>query len=746
MGNAANHIVNEIQTGLLQWYPFAPKSSILFIGTLQHPVAAMLSDSGQDISCVSLADATNADWAAAHQGRFDYVASIADLELLPQPTEALKTWKSLLRPDGKLLLGMNNRLGLRYFCGDRDIYTGRNFDGIENYRHVSGKADGRMYSRAEIAQMLRESGWQHFRFYSVLSDLQNPALIYAEDFLPNEDLANRLFPTYHSPDTVFLHEEELQSDLVENGLFHAMANAYLVECSPSGDFSNVLHVTCSTERGKDNAFFTIIHRSGQVEKRAIYPEGRERLQQLADNMDALRQHGVPVINGKLEGDSYVTPYVEAPLGQIFLKQLIRTDTDKFLEAMDSFHAAILQSSDIVTPDKGDGEGPILSRGYWDMVPLNSFYIDGKFVFFDQEFSLAPCPANFVIYRAIAAFYSGNPDFEKFFPMRDLLARYGLLERLEQWQRMAAERMISLRQEKELALYHEKVRRNDAVVAENRERMGYSHEEYQRIFADIFRDAARKEIVLFGSGRFAKRYLASYGKNFPVCFIVDNNNDKWGQAIDGVPIKSPDALSDGERRQYKVMICIRDYAEVERQLRRMGITDYSVFVPDRDYPLMRQNQVVGSTPPGTATTNEKEKYHVGYIAGVFDLFHIGHLNLFRRAKEQCNYLIVGVVSDRGVTEKKGVELFVPFEERAEMVRACRYVDEVVEIPFIHCDTKYAWNQYHFDVQFSGSDYEHDPGWLEMKAFLEARGATMVFFPYTESTSSTKLKKLIEKKLL
>lgn len=414
--------------------------------------------------------------------------------------------------------------------------------------------------------------------------------------------------------------------------------------------------------------------------------------------------------------------------------------------MDAFHAAILQSSDIVTPDKGDGEGPILARGYWDMVPLNSFYIDGKFVFFDQEFSLAPCPANFVIYRAIAAFYSGNPDFEKFFPMRNLLERYGLMERLNKWQRMASERMISLRQEKELALYHEKVRRNDAIVAENRERMGYSYEEYQRIFADIFRDAGRKELVLFGSGRFAKRYLASYGKNFPICFIVDNNKDKWGQAIDGVPIKSPDALFDGERRKYKVLICIRDYAEVERQLRRMGITDYSVFDPDRDYPLMRQNQVVGSTPPGAATTDEKKKYHVGYIAGVFDLFHIGHLNLFRRAKEQCDYLIVGIVSDRGVTEKKGVELFVPFEERAEMVRSCRYVDEVVEIPFIQCDTKYAWNQYHFDVQFSGSDYAHDSGWLEMKDFLEARGATMVFFPYTESTSSTKLKKLIEKKLL
>ncbi|MBQ8698328.1 MAG: hypothetical protein IJ521_04960, partial [Schwartzia sp.] len=111
-----------------------------------------------------------------------------------------------------------------------------------------------------------------------------------------------------------------------------------------------------------------------------------------------------------------------------------------------------------------------------------------------------------------------------------------------------------------------------------------------------------------------------------------------------------------------------------------------------------------------------------------------------------YLIVGVVTDYGVRTGKKVEPFIPFEERIEIVRSCQYVDKAVEIPKDRPDTEDAWRMYHFDVQFSGSDYEHDARWLEKKAFLEAHGATMVFFPYTESTSSTKLKKLIEKKLL
>ena len=81
-----------------------------------------------------------------------------------------------------------------------------------------------------------------------------------------------------------------------------------------------------------------------------------------------------------------------------------------------------------------------------------------------------------------------------------------------------------------------------------------------------------------------------------------------------------------------------------------------------------------------------------------------------------------------------------------MQSCQYVDKAVEIPFEHPDTDYAWEQYRFDVQFSGSDYEHDPVWLNKKKWLEARGSTMVFFPYTQTTSSSKIKKLIEERLM
>ena len=167
---------------------------------------------------------------------------------------------------------------------------------------------------------------------------------------------------------------------------------------------------------------------------------------------------------------------------------------------------------------------------------------------------------------------------------------------------------------------------------------------------------------------------------------------------------------------------------------MGIRDISIFDPRLDYE--RPVRIVEKTENAAL-----KKYHIGYIAGVFDLFHIGHLNMFKRAKQMCDYLIVGVVSDEQVIKDKKTCPYVPFEERLDIVQSCQYVDEAVEIPVDRPGTEDAWRMYHFDAQFSGSDYADDPVWLSKKTFLQQHGSDLVFFPYTQSTSSTKIKSAI-----
>ena len=129
----------------------------------------------------------------------------------------------------------------------------------------------------------------------------------------------------------------------------------------------------------------------------------------------------------------------------------------------------------------------------------------------------------------------------------------------------------------------------------------------------------------------------------------------------------------------------------------------------------------------------KKYKIGYTTGVFDLFHIGHLNILRRAKEQCDHLIVGVSTDDLVVTYKHNRPVIPFEERIEIVRAIRYVDEVV--PQTSMDKLEAWNRLHYDALFHGSDWKGSPMYNEVERKLRSIGVDMVYLPHTTGTSST-----------
>lgn len=135
---------------------------------------------------------------------------------------------------------------------------------------------------------------------------------------------------------------------------------------------------------------------------------------------------------------------------------------------------------------------------------------------------------------------------------------------------------------------------------------------------------------------------------------------------------------------------------------------------------------------------KEKEIIGYTAGVYDLFHIGHLNLLKNAKKYCDKLIVGVSTDK-VAQYKNKHPFICQEERMEIVRAIRYVDDVV--PQDDLDKFKAWENLHYDILFVGSDWQGTDKWNEYEQKLAKVGAKVIYLPYTKTTSSTILQNTI-----
>lgn len=133
--------------------------------------------------------------------------------------------------------------------------------------------------------------------------------------------------------------------------------------------------------------------------------------------------------------------------------------------------------------------------------------------------------------------------------------------------------------------------------------------------------------------------------------------------------------------------------------------------------------------------------IGYTTGVFDMFHVGHLNILRRAKEQCDYLIVGVSTDELVKNYKNKTPIIPFEERKAILEAIKYVDKVV--PQENRDKYSAYEKYKFNVMFVGDDWKGNLLFEEVEKKFKEVGVEVVYFPYTKGTSSTILKEKLEK---
>jgi glycerol-3-phosphate cytidylyltransferase len=139
----------------------------------------------------------------------------------------------------------------------------------------------------------------------------------------------------------------------------------------------------------------------------------------------------------------------------------------------------------------------------------------------------------------------------------------------------------------------------------------------------------------------------------------------------------------------------------------------------------------------------KKYKIGYTSGVYDMFHIGHLNVLRNAKAQCDHLVVGVSTDELVADYKHKKPVIHYEERAQIVAAIRYVDQIV--PQTNMDKLSAAQKVNANAVFVGDDWKGTAKWNEIERILAAHGIDVVYLPHTDGISSTLLTDIKEQKV-
>lgn len=434
-----------MRQSLFNWYPFEKHTRLLELGCETGILTSFFCESCGEVTVFD----RNVEFARAAYRRnkhcrnlkvyagdvrecpedacFDYVI-LQPAYYQEQLGAFLAYARSVLKPNGHLLLVVKNKLGVDVLCGKTN--------GAEMPYEAFNMPRNAYCSREEVENMLQERGYLKHKYFYPLPDAVIPQEIYSEIHMPQGKRADRTLQYYPRKDTLLMPPESLLSEVIGNGMFHKCANFFVLDCCVQAEPSDISYVALSTDRKRDAAYATRIHQGGYVDKAALFPEGKAGVERLASNSLELENRGIAMVAQEVSADGKMLrmPYVKEELLITRIGQ-VSEEREKLQEIFDALYEAILKSSQHIPEEKNNMReygpaadwGVILEKAYIDMIPLNCFWNNGKLLFFDQEFARMECPAKYVLFRALRYTFLSLDSEGKAFDLDFFTRRYGLEE-------------------------------------------------------------------------------------------------------------------------------------------------------------------------------------------------------------------------------------------------------------------------------------------------------------------------------
>lgn len=456
--------LTRTRKNLLNWYDFDPESEVLEIGCGFGALTGLLCDKCKSVTAVELSqkramgtllrcrEKENLEIIVGNLNdiefsrKYDCITLIGVLEYQGRFTDSdnpyrdfLSKIRKVLKPDGKLLIAIENQYGLKYWCGAGEDHTGVPFDGMNQYLYTNQGI--RTFSKEGLKDLILSSGFEHTYFYYPMPDYKLPTVVYSEEYLPkDENMQNVKYYYAKNAGTLIADEKDIYKDLLDNHVFEFFANSFLVECAGENDeLGEIMFASLCDERQEEYQLGTKIYREHFVKKFGLTEKCMSHIRQTVENENALEERGLFTLKSQMEGTELKLPYVEDELFEnAFVKVCRAGNEEQAICMLEDLYADILASSDVVPDednllytlqpklkDNGVNYGPILRYGYLDMTFRNAFIRDKKLVWFDQEWMLENVPADYIIYRALGTVYFSHPDINDKVPMSDIIEKCGL---------------------------------------------------------------------------------------------------------------------------------------------------------------------------------------------------------------------------------------------------------------------------------------------------------------------------------
>lgn len=433
--------LTDMRENILNWYDFKPEAEVLEIGAGMGALTGLLCEKAKSVVSVELTSRRAEVIYNRHSKydnltilvgnfnkmefnqKFDYITLIGVLEYAPgftqdgEPATFIRKIKKLLKPGGKLLIAIENRFGLKYWCGAGEDHTGKPFDGINGYPEINNI---RTFSRAELVDLLNECGLQKQKFYYPLPDYKLPQVIYSDEYLPKDKISSKIRQYYLGEPLLLADEGKLYKDIAQNDVFPFMANSFFIECSDTeASEKHPIFALFTPDRKKQYRITTIIYSDDTVRKYAAFPEGTAHLQRVYNQQELYK--GDNLVPYEM-GDGYLQmPIIHADgtLEDLLCSCIRNGEIEKAKQWMDRFYEMILHSSDLISAE----EGQALKHGFIDLTFENCFTKGEQFLVFDQEWMEDNLSPEFIMFHAIRVLYWQNPDLEDYISFNSMVLFY-----------------------------------------------------------------------------------------------------------------------------------------------------------------------------------------------------------------------------------------------------------------------------------------------------------------------------------
>ena len=451
------HNFTKSRENLFNWYPFKKDACLLEIGAgmgaltglfcekCDHVVAIEPAPQRAEIIRKRYSEKKNLDivcediFLISFEKKFDYIVVAGVLEYAAMNNHDgnaylrfLNRVTDLLKTDGVLLLAIENRFGLKYWCGTAEDHTGIPFDGISGYE-ANGftsryDAEGvRTFGKKELGDLLDSVGLVQQRWYYPLPDYKFPMAIFSDEKLPEMSDIDAIKFTYSMESELVANEKKLYKDIIDNEVFPFFANSYLVEArSEKGGNYYVKYATLKRDYKDKYRIGLLCDSENRYIKIPLTEQSNEHLENSINNLNELEKRDIPVVPIYKNEKLIWSPQNRNKRADVQFRELLKNNNkEQCLVMLRQLKEAVEKSSTYIQlfgnknaiekelnlPAGKVSFGNVLKNGYIDMTFANSFYDeDSQLCFFDQEWNIPNMPINFILYRSLK--YSYDMIYEK----------------------------------------------------------------------------------------------------------------------------------------------------------------------------------------------------------------------------------------------------------------------------------------------------------------------------------------------